>query len=288
MIENYLLEGLVAFAKYGTLAKAAQQLSVTQPALTRSMKKIEEELGVTLFNRQPNKITLNETGRFAAQEAQKLLWTNQAYGIKIQNFAQSHAGIKLATDAPGPLIIARALHDPQLRLSDQFVTDKQAADLLKNGQFSILLLHQKLPGKEFAASYLGTENLVVNVPADAQLAKQRQISFQDLTGTSFLVTDFVGFWRHIFSEQIPHARFIYQDDSAEYSELLAHSSFPFFSTNLTVLDDQWGKDLPTDRISIPVTDEIAHQKFYACYLAKDQLRLKPLIENLQDKWATVD
>lgn len=288
MIENYLLEGLVAFAKYGTLAKAAKHLSVTQPALTRSMKKIEEKLGVTLFDRQPNKITLNETGQFAAQEAQKLLWTNQAYGIKVQNFAQSHAGIKLATDAPGPLIIARALHDPQLLLSNNLVSDQNAANLLKNGQFTILLLNHEIAGSEFEATYLGTENLAVNVPADSKFAKSQELHFRDMAGTTFLVSDFVGVWHHIHSEQIPNARFIYQGDSAEYSELLAHSNFPFFSTNLTVLDDQWGQDLPTDRVTIPFTDEIAHQKFYACYLAKDQLRLKPLIEKLQDKWSTVD
>lgn len=288
MIENYLLEGLVAFAQSGTLAKAAQQLSVTQPALTRSMKKIEEELGVTLFDRQPNKITLNETGQFAAREAQKLLWTNQAYGIKVQNFAQSHAGIKLATDAPGPLIIARALHDQQLSLSDQFVSAKNEPELLKNSQFTVLLLNHEIAGSEFEAAYLGSENLAVNVPVDSKFAKSPQLRFRDMAGTTFLVSNFVGFWHHIFQEQIPNARFIYQGDSVEYSELLAHSNFPFFSTNLTVLDDQWGQDLPTDRVTIPFTDEIAHQKFYACYLAKDKLRLRPLIEKLQDQWATVD
>lgn len=287
MIENYLLQGLVAFAKCGTLAKAAQQLSITQPALTRSMKKIEKELGVTLFDRQPNKISLNETGRFAAQEAQKLLWTNQAYGIKVLNFAQSHAQIKLATDAPGPLIIARALHDQQLLINETFIKDNEKS-LLNHGQASILLLHHQLTGKGFSSTYLGTESLYVNVPADSQFAKHQELSFKDMTGTTFLVGQFVGFWGQLFVDQIPKANFIYQGDSAEYSELLAHSNFPFFSTNLTQLDEQWGKDLPTDRVTIPFSDDIAHQKFYACYLTKDRLRLQPLIEKLQDKWATID
>lgn len=287
MIENYLLQGLVAFAKYGTLAKAAEQLSVTQPALTRSMKKIEEELGVTLFDRQPNKISLNDTGKFAAAEAQKLLQTNQVYGIKVQNFAQSHAQIKLATDAPGPMIIARALHDQQLLINDQFV-EANAEDLLNKGQASILLLNHEITGKGFSSNYLGTENLNVNVTANSTYAKHKQLAFKDLTGTTFLVGKFVGFWGKIFVDQIPNAHFIYQADSAEYSELLTHSNFPFFSTNLTQLDEQWGQGLPKDRMTIPFTDEIAHQKFYACYLTKDKLRLKPLIEKLQDKWATVD
>lgn len=41
MIDFYLLEKLVAVAKYGTLTKAAEKLNVTQPTLTRNMKKLE-------------------------------------------------------------------------------------------------------------------------------------------------------------------------------------------------------------------------------------------------------
>ena len=44
MIETNLLAQFVAFAKAGTLTRAAQDLHTSQPALTRSMKKLEEEL----------------------------------------------------------------------------------------------------------------------------------------------------------------------------------------------------------------------------------------------------
>ena len=49
MIETNLLAQFVAFAKAGTLTRAAQDLHTSQPALTRSMKKLEEELEVPLF-----------------------------------------------------------------------------------------------------------------------------------------------------------------------------------------------------------------------------------------------
>lgn len=44
MIEMYLLEQLVAVAKHKTLLAAADALHITQPALTRSMKKLENYL----------------------------------------------------------------------------------------------------------------------------------------------------------------------------------------------------------------------------------------------------
>ena len=54
MIENYLWEQLVAVANYHTLSDAAKKLYVTQPALSRSMKKLEQIIGVELFKRRKN------------------------------------------------------------------------------------------------------------------------------------------------------------------------------------------------------------------------------------------
>ena len=71
MIEIYLLEQFCAFAKCGTLLKASEELHVTQPTLSRSMKKLEQELGVTLFHRKNSKLSLNETGKLAAEYAKK-------------------------------------------------------------------------------------------------------------------------------------------------------------------------------------------------------------------------
>ena len=59
MIETYLLENLVAFGDYGTLSEAAEKLHVSQPSLTRSMQKLEDEIGVPLFERTKNRISLN-------------------------------------------------------------------------------------------------------------------------------------------------------------------------------------------------------------------------------------
>ena len=73
MVEIFLLEQLVTFAKYGTLSKAAEELHITQPALSRSMKKLENEFGVSLFDREKSKIRLSETGKIAVQYAEKVL-----------------------------------------------------------------------------------------------------------------------------------------------------------------------------------------------------------------------
>lgn len=58
MIENYLLEQLIAFSEKKSLSKAAKKLDISQPALSKSMKKLEEIMGVPLFNRTVNSIEL--------------------------------------------------------------------------------------------------------------------------------------------------------------------------------------------------------------------------------------
>ena len=60
MIEIYLLEHLDAFARLGTLSAASEELHISQPALTRSMQKLEQELGVTLFVREKNRMMIKQ------------------------------------------------------------------------------------------------------------------------------------------------------------------------------------------------------------------------------------
>jgi DNA-binding transcriptional LysR family regulator len=52
-MELYQLKGFVAVAESGHLTRAADKLHVSQPALSAQVKAVEDELGVTLFERTP-------------------------------------------------------------------------------------------------------------------------------------------------------------------------------------------------------------------------------------------
>lgn len=63
------LEGLVALAEAGSMRAAAKRLCISQPALTKSLKGLEEELGITLLQRTPRGVVLTEAGHAAQQRA---------------------------------------------------------------------------------------------------------------------------------------------------------------------------------------------------------------------------
>ena len=86
MFELYQLEQLLAVSEYGTLSNAAEHLHVSQPALSRSMQRLETELHVSLFNRQKNKIELNENGQMAVDYAQQIVDKCQDMIERIQAF----------------------------------------------------------------------------------------------------------------------------------------------------------------------------------------------------------
>ncbi len=67
------LRYFLAIAKYESISRAAEALYVTQPNLSRQMKKLEDETGRQLFERGSRKITLTDAGRLLKKRAEEIL-----------------------------------------------------------------------------------------------------------------------------------------------------------------------------------------------------------------------
>lgn len=124
--------------------------------------------------------------------------------------------------------------------------------------------------------------MAINLPPTSSLVKQTKLKYGDLRNESILSPQKIGFWQKIYQEQIPNVQLIYQEGPIEYNKLLNYSTLLFFTTNLTKLDPNWGTNLPANRFIRPLTDKIAHQQFYICFLKQNRKRLAPLIRQLQD------
>lgn len=67
------LKNVVALAKYGSFAQAAEAVHLSQPAFSRSIQSLEEDLGVDLFNRGQRKITLTAYGKLVVSRGERML-----------------------------------------------------------------------------------------------------------------------------------------------------------------------------------------------------------------------
>ena len=103
MIEIGQVEQLLAVSKYGTLSKAADALHISQPALSRAMQKLEEELQVPIFDREKNRITLNATGKVAVDYAQKVLFSANDMIARVREYDRMTHTISIGSCAPAPL-----------------------------------------------------------------------------------------------------------------------------------------------------------------------------------------
>lgn len=286
MIDNYLLEELVTFASEKTLAKTAEKLNVTQPTVTRGMQKLEDELGIQLFDRQPNRIVLTDIGKLAAEKAADVLAANRDFVQQLQNYAARQSVIKIAAIAPGPLILLRtnlASFSTHISINDNFIAAGQVTASLLNNENSIIISDQEIQTDQIESRYLGTENLYVNLDKFMYLANSQQVSFKDLAGLSFVVLNDIGPWKEIIQKHIPNAKFLYQEEWAALTEITKYSNFPFFSTNITTVNPRQ-RTSNDDRVRIPITDEAATMTFYASYLKTQKRALTPLITEISQKW----
>lgn len=117
------LRHFVALAESGSFVQAAKAVFLTQPALTRSIQSLEDELGGQLFNRLGRRITLTPLGAEVLQRAQRLV--SDAEALK-QTGKELHAGLSGTlrmglSSGPGallstPLMLHMAQHHPRLHL----------------------------------------------------------------------------------------------------------------------------------------------------------------------------
>ena len=72
-MELYTIRYVLAIAEYGNFSKAAQACFVGQPALSQQVSRLEQELGVTLFDRTPRGVVLTSAGREFVARGRKLV-----------------------------------------------------------------------------------------------------------------------------------------------------------------------------------------------------------------------
>ncbi len=280
MIEMSTLEQLDTFRECGTLSAAAEKLHLAQPSLSRSMKKLEEELGVTLFDRQKNKITLNETGMLAAEHAQRILQSESDMERHVRDFDRSLHTLSIGTCAPGPLfdLLPKAsCRFQDVSVSSEMETEKQLLDGLHSHKYNLIILNHPLDDPAYISTRYITEQLYITVPKGHLLSSREEISFEELDGLTFIMNAYIGIWDDLKALKMPHSTYIRQQSSEAVDELQKHSDLPGFATDL---GQQYGHSVVPNRVNIKVSDPEACMSFYLICDKTTKARWKALFEGL--------
>src|SRR5271154_6038006 len=101
MVEIRQLRYFLAVANLEHFGKASTELNVVQPALSRQIKQLEEELGVLLFERLPRGVRLTPCGKVLEARAAKLLDDLDRSVLAVQNAARGITGALRVAFADG-------------------------------------------------------------------------------------------------------------------------------------------------------------------------------------------
>ncbi|MCM1111663.1 MAG: LysR family transcriptional regulator [Muribaculum sp.] len=263
MVKLQNLEQLAAFAEYGTLSKASEELHISQPSITRTMRLLEKELGVPLFIRSANKIELNDTGKYAARHAQELLRSAAAFEKNIRDYDRSLRTITVESCAPAPLwtlLPELTGKYPSMNITSGLSEQDSILQHVKNSSCDLGIILFEVFDEDIVCSAYMKENLNICLPADHQMLEHhpRTLSFHEIDGFNCLLRSEIGFWEDLCHRKMPSSRFLVQDNDFEFQELVEHSTLPFFSTNL----GRYSKEAMAGRVEIPISDPEASVTYY--------------------------
>ena len=266
MPELHQLCHLVSIADAGTLSRAAEIEHVSQPALTRSIQRLELEWGTTLFDRTKNKIVLNQTGELAVQYARRVLEDVAHMTQAVQALARSQRTICVGSCAPGPL--AELLYGLTKRFSGMTLSSETVSpELLEPGlladTYQLVITDHPIERDGVVCKEYCKESLFLTVPPEHPLAKRTGgVWARELAGETMLHLRGIGIWSRFLNEKMPLTDFIVQDQSDALDALLRVSPLPGFATNLSVER----RNRRQNRVVIPFLDAEATITFYCSVL----------------------
>ena len=279
MIALYELQQFVAFADVGTLSEAADFLNLSQPALSRNMKKLEDNLGVMLFVRRKNKLELNDNGKYLLSLAKTLLADADSLTAKVRDFDRKKHTIALGVCAPAPIwrlvpVISNIY--PHMTLQTEIDDSDHLLSDLGNNVYQLVVVHQKPDSTAFYFRECCHENLLFALPKGHRYARRKSLSFAEMNGENMLLMSNIGFWDFVRTEKMPDSRFLMQNDRFSFNELVQTSSLPSFITDLS---PKYLETAP-GRIHVPISDKEASVTYYLVCTKDRKKEFMPLFSAL--------
>lgn len=192
-MELRVLNYFVATAQELNMTRAAQKLLVSQPALSRQIADLEDELGVKLFNRQPRHLTLTPAGQYLYEQAKEILTLASKTKSNLQSSAVISGDLTIAAGESFAMqrlmnIVSNIIRDyPTVKIHILSGDYEFAERRLDTGAVDFAVIIGNLPLDNYASLQLPEKDTWgVLMTKDDPLAKKSAITAEDLVGRNVL------------------------------------------------------------------------------------------------------
>ena len=185
---------IVAVAKELHFGRAAKRCFVSQPTLSVAVKKIEDELGLTLFERHQNEISITPIGQIIVNQAEVVLNETKILKELAKNNKDELIGeLKLGVIyTVGPYLLPKLIPIINKQVSELvlIIEEDYTENLfnkLKAGEIDVAILANPFDHPGICTEILYQEPFVVALPSNHPLAKKKKLKAEDLLDDTMLL-----------------------------------------------------------------------------------------------------
>ena len=274
------LEYFKIIAESGSLTKAAQQFHITQPAMSAMLKKLEEELGVELFDRSPNRIHLNKAGEVALVHVNTILRNMDQLKADVLSAARQSQTLSIAFCDPGVrwFSVPRfSVAHPEVQVNDDLYEGDDAVELLHERVYDLMVTPQSIQDPRIQSLPFLSDQVYLSVPEDSNLAGRDSISIREIPAQALLYPQIGGYFlsqieKVITENQLPLT--LVKNNYNVTQHLIRTTNF--LATISTLSMDL--RNDGTHRRLIPMTDPELNVLYYISYLKANREKMKVFLQ----------
>ena len=189
-MELLQLKYFLTVARCEHVTEAAGKLHVTQSSLSKTIQRLEDDLGVPLFDRIGRKLRLNDFGRTFLQRTEKALFELEQGKREIADLSNPDQGtlqlaVTTASTLPGILREFRK-NKPDIQFHVQMVSLENMSRLLHRGEVDFCLSSPPIHGDDIECQILYDDPIVVAVPMGHRYADRSSIQLTELKDERFV------------------------------------------------------------------------------------------------------
>ncbi|OCT13611.1 LysR family transcriptional regulator [Paenibacillus pectinilyticus] len=189
-MELLQLHYFLAVARVEHVTEAARSLHVTQSSLSKTIQRLEDDLGVPLFDRIGRKLRLNEFGVRFLHRAERALFELDQGKQELRDMSSPDQGtLELAVTAASTLPnILRAFRKkrPHIQFHVQMLTTQEMVTLLHRGEVDFCLSSPPIESDDIACQIVYRDPILIAVPKGHRLAAQSHVSLIQLKDEWFV------------------------------------------------------------------------------------------------------